>query len=100
MGKYYTAARDFLSIGEELVAHPYSDVISPNDIAVYGGLCALATFPRTELKTRVIDNVGFRQYLDLEPHVRDLIQGFYNSNYTVCLEIMDKWRVCLQLDLK
>ncbi|KAF9215771.1 COP9 signalosome complex subunit 1 [Podila verticillata] len=99
LSKYYTAARDFLSIGEELVAHPYSDVISPNDIAVYGGLCALATFPRTELKTRVIDNVGFRQYLDLEPHIRDLIQGFYNSNYTVCLEIMDKWRNDYLLDI-
>ncbi|KAF9412064.1 COP9 signalosome complex subunit 1 [Podila epigama] len=99
MSKYAAAARDFLSIGEELVANPYSEVISPNDIAVYGGLCALATFTRTELKTRVIDNVGFRQYLDLEPHIRDLIQGFYNSNYAVCLEIMDKWRNDYLLDL-
>ncbi|KAF8938159.1 cop9 signalosome complex subunit [Dissophora ornata] len=99
LGKYSSAARDFLSIGEELVGHQYGDVISANDIAVYGGLCALASFNRAELKRLVIDNVGFRQYLELEPHIRDLLQGFYNSNYTVCLDIMDKWRNDYLLDL-
>ncbi|KAF9437160.1 cop9 signalosome complex subunit [Entomortierella beljakovae] len=92
LSKYSSAARDFLSIGDELVGHQYSEVISANDIAVYGGLCALASFNRAELKRLVIDNVGFRQYLELEPHIRDLIQGFYNSNYAVCLDIMEKWR--------
>lgn len=93
LSRYPAAARDFLSIGEELVGNQYGDVISANDIAVYGGLCALASFNRTELKRLVIDNVGFRQYLELEPHIRDLIQGFYNSNYALCLDIMDKWKV-------
>lgn len=99
LSKYPAAARDFLSIGEELVGNQYGDVISANDIAVYGGLCALASFNRTELKRLVIDNVGFRQYLELEPHIRDLIQGFYNSNYALCLEIMDKWKNDYLLDL-
>jgi COP9 signalosome complex subunit 1 len=93
LSKYSAAARDFLSIGEELVGHQYGDVLSANDIAVYGGLCALASFSRAELKRLVLDNVGFRQYLELEPHIRDLIQGFYNSNYAQCLDIMEKWRV-------
>ncbi|KAI8359541.1 26S proteasome subunit RPN7-domain-containing protein [Mortierella sp. GBAus27b] len=99
LNKYSAAARDFLSIGEELVGHQYGDVLSANDIAVYGGLCALASFSRTELKRLVLDNVGFRQYLELEPHIRDLIQGFYNSNYAQCLDIMDKWRNDYLLDL-
>ncbi|KAG0290093.1 cop9 signalosome complex subunit [Linnemannia gamsii] len=99
LSKYPAAARDFLSIGEELVGNQYGDVISANDIAVYGGLCALASFTRTELKRLVIDNVGFRQYLELEPHIRDLIQGFYNSNYALCLDIMDKWKNDYLLDL-
>ncbi|KAG0311114.1 cop9 signalosome complex subunit [Linnemannia gamsii] len=99
LSKYPAAARDFLSIGEELVGNQYGDVISANDIAVYGGLCALASFNRTELKRLVIDNVGFRQYLELEPHIRDLIQGFYNSNYVLCLDIMDKWKNDYLLDL-
>ncbi|KAG0046274.1 hypothetical protein BGZ83_008532 [Gryganskiella cystojenkinii] len=97
--KYYTAARDFLTIGEELVSGQYGEVIAPNDIAVYGGLCALASFSRPELKRMVIDNVGFRQYLELEPHIRDLVHSFYNSNYAVCLDIMDKWRNDYLLDI-
>ncbi|KAF9949740.1 COP9 signalosome complex subunit 1 [Modicella reniformis] len=99
LSKYSVAARDFLSIGEELVGHQFNDVLSANDIAVYGGLCALASFSRAELKRLVLDNVGFRQYLELEPHIRDLIQGFYNSNYAQCLDIMDKWRNDYLLDL-
>ncbi|KAK3805875.1 MAG: 26S proteasome subunit RPN7-domain-containing protein [Benniella sp.] len=99
LSKYSAAARDFLSIGEELVGHQYGDVLSANDIAVYGGLCALASFSRAELKRLVLDNVGFRQYLELEPHIRDLIQGFYNSNYAQCLDIMEKWRNDYLLDL-
>ncbi|KAG0263794.1 COP9 signalosome complex subunit 1 [Actinomortierella ambigua] len=99
LNKYKLAARDFLTIGEELVGQQYSEVISANDIAVYGGLCALASFTRQELKTLVLDNVGFRQFLELEPHIRDLIQGFYNSNYAQCLEIMDKWKNDYLLDV-
>lgn len=30
----------------------YSDVIAPQDVATYGGLCALASFDRAELKVR------------------------------------------------
>lgn len=70
-------------------------VISPNDIAVYGGLCALASFDRSELKSKVIDNAEFKQFLELEPHIRELIHGFYNSKYSVVLDILDKWKVNL-----
>lgn len=39
----------FLETGPELVSH-YNEVIAPQDVATYGGLCALATFDRAELK--------------------------------------------------
>jgi len=39
----------FLETGPELASH-YNDVIAPQDVATYGGLCALATFDRVELK--------------------------------------------------
>lgn len=39
----------FLETGPELGSH-YNDVIAPQDVATYGGLCALATFDRAELK--------------------------------------------------
>ena len=39
----------FLETGAEL-GNNYTEVIAPQDVATYGGLCALASFDRTELK--------------------------------------------------
>ncbi|GMP61647.1 hypothetical protein CsSME_00024027 [Camellia sinensis var. sinensis] len=51
--KYKQAARKFLETGPELGNH-YTEVIAPQDIATYGGLCALASFDRTELKATIL----------------------------------------------
>jgi hypothetical protein len=50
----------------------FNDVIAPQDIALYGGLCALATFDRSELASKVIDDVAFKQFLELAPDARVL----------------------------
>jgi len=47
----------------------WSDVIAQQDVATYGGLCALATLSRTELRSRVIDNIQFREFLEVVPEV-------------------------------
>ena len=60
---------------------------------MYGGLCALASFDRNELRTKVFENSDFKQYLELEPTIRELLYSFYNSRYTVCLEIMNRMKV-------
>lgn len=39
----------FLETGPEL-GNNYTDMIASQDVAIYGGLCALASFDRTELK--------------------------------------------------
>lgn len=52
--KYKVAAQNFLRTN--LDTWDSSDVMTPNDIAIYGGLCALATFNRLELHTSVISN--------------------------------------------
>lgn len=43
------ANMQFLETGPEL-GNNYTEVIAPQDVATYGGLCALASFDRTELK--------------------------------------------------
>ncbi|CAG8467089.1 8975_t:CDS:2 [Ambispora gerdemannii] len=96
--KYKVAARLFLETGFDL-SNNYSEVISPNDVAVYGGLCALASFDRAELKSKVIDNAEFKQFLELEPHIRELIHGFYHSKYALVLDILEKWKNDYFLDL-
>lgn len=42
----------FLDVNPEL-GSSYNEVIAPQDVATYGGLCALASFDRSELKAYV-----------------------------------------------
>ncbi|KMT00204.1 hypothetical protein BVRB_1g020190 [Beta vulgaris subsp. vulgaris] len=96
--KYKLAARKLLEVGPELANH-YSEVIAPQDVATYGGLCALATFDRTELKNKVIDNLNFRNFLELVPEIRELINDFYSSHYASCLDYLGNLKANLLLDI-
>ncbi|KAM7277337.1 hypothetical protein ACFE04_019203 [Oxalis oulophora] len=96
--KYKLAARKFLEVGPEL-GNSYNEVIASQDVATYGGLCALASFDRTELKNKVIDNVNFRNFLELVPEVRELINDFYSSRYASCLEYLENLKANLLLDI-
>ncbi|XVE77068.1 hypothetical protein DITRI_Ditri13aG0031900 [Diplodiscus trichospermus] len=96
--KYKLAARKFLEVGPEL-GNSYNEVISSQDVATYGGLCALASFDQTELKSKVIDNINFRNFLELVPEVRELIHDFYSSHYASCLEYLGNLKTNLMLDM-
>jgi len=45
--------------------------LDAQDVAVYGALCALATFERSELQQRVMANIGFKEFMELTPEVCD-----------------------------
>ncbi|GMH00543.1 hypothetical protein Nepgr_002382 [Nepenthes gracilis] len=96
--KYKLAARKFLEVGPEL-GNNYTEVIAPQDVATYGGLCALASFDRTELKNKVIDNSNFKNFLELVPEVRELINDFYSSHYASCLDYLGNLKANLLLDI-
>ncbi|KAL0411962.1 UNVERIFIED_CONTAM: COP9 signalosome complex subunit [Sesamum latifolium] len=96
--KYKLAARKFLETGP-LVQNNYTEVIALQDIATYGGLCALATFDRAELKSCVIDNFNFRNCLDLVPEIRELINDFYSGRYASCMEHLENLKSNLLLDI-
>ncbi|OVA14147.1 Proteasome component (PCI) domain [Macleaya cordata] len=93
--KYKLAARKFLETGIEL-GNNYTEVIAPQDVATYGGLCALASFDRTELKAH---NFNFRNFLELVPEVREIINDFYSSRYASCLEYLEKLKDNVLLDI-
>jgi len=75
------------------------EVLSGNDIAVYGGLCALASMDRSELQNQVLANGDFRNFLELEPHIRRAITLFCNSKYSACLEVLEGYRTDYLLDV-
>lgn len=97
-GSYLEAANSFLSTDPSL-GDTFNEVIIPNDVAVYGGLCALASMDRNELQRRVLDNNSFRNFLELEPHIRRAIGFFCNSKFRPCLDILDAYRTDYLLDL-
>ncbi|KAK7751050.1 hypothetical protein SLS62_007035 [Diatrype stigma] len=96
--KYYDASRCFLEVGDPTICQQYNDIASPNDVATYGGLTALASMDREELQARVLDNSGFRNYLELEPHIRKAISMFVNGRYSACLNILESYRTDYLLD--
>jgi COP9 signalosome complex subunit 1 len=105
-GNYREAAIAFLSVDQSYTIHEpqagiifQRQVISPNDVAVYGGLCALAKMNREELQRRVLENSSFRPLLELEPHLRRAISMFCASKYTGCLGILESYMADYLLDL-
>lgn len=75
--KYSAAAKQFLAASLDHCECP--DLLSPNNVAMYGGLTALATFDRAELHKQVISSAQFKLFLELEPQLREVIQCFYDS---------------------
>ncbi|CAJ2506842.1 Uu.00g080280.m01.CDS01 [Anthostomella pinea] len=97
--KYLEAAKSFLEVGDPTACQQYNDIASVNDVATYGGLLALASMDRLELQSRVLDSSTFRNYLELEPHIRKAISMFVNGRYSACLAILESYRPDYLLDI-
>jgi len=97
-GDYYNAAISFLNTDPSL-GDKYNEVLTSNDVAVYAGLCALASMERDELQSKVLDNGSFRNFLEMEPHIRRAINFFCSAKYAQCLNILEVYRADYLLDL-
>lgn len=95
--KYKSAAKNFLQASFDHCDFP--DLLSPNNVAMYGGLFALASFDRQELLKNVISSSSFKLFLELEPQLRDIIFKFYDSKYASCLKMLDEIKDNLLLDM-
>ena len=69
--------------------------MAPGDIAIYGTLCALATFQRSTIKSKILENSIFGSYIEQEPYMRELIEAYMNSNFKVVLELLSRYSVRL-----
>ncbi|XP_023025772.2 COP9 signalosome subunit 1b [Leptinotarsa decemlineata] len=95
--KYKSAAKHFLQANIDHCDFP--ELLSANNVAMYGGLCALATYDRHELQKNVIFSSSFKLFLELEPQLRDIIFKFYESKYASCLKLLDETKDNLLLDM-
>lgn len=91
-GRYEMAVHHFMDCHFS-VYNAFGEILSGADIALYGGLCALASYSRMQLKKRVLDNAEFKRFLELQPKVGALIQGFYDSEYGKVMSGLNGLRV-------
>lgn len=96
--KYKQAARKFLEVSAEHAAS-YQEIASAQDVALYGSLCALASFDRAELRSKLIESSSFRSFLELFPQVREALHDFFHSRYSSCISYLEKLKPDLLLDL-
>ena len=105
---YVVAAEHFINtdprmtqarLGDQSNEEAFNEVLTPNDVATYGALCALASYDRSQLQTKILEHKTFRSYLELEPHLRRAITFFISSKYSACLAILEAWKADYLLDL-
>ncbi|CCA73886.1 related to COP9 signalosome complex subunit 1 [Serendipita indica DSM 11827] len=94
---YDAAAWAFMKIGKNLDGWEHK-VASPSDIAIFGTLCALATFERRQLKTVLLESETFSYYLEQESYVRDLIEAYLASKFRNVLAILERQSARHSLD--
>jgi len=94
--KYRDAALAFANVGFEGVVGLRS-MISVQDVALYGGLCALAEFSRAELKILTEDS-NFGSFTETVPSVQQILLSFYRTQYGECLAKLESLKNDLQLD--
>ncbi|KAK2070613.1 hypothetical protein P8C59_005092 [Phyllachora maydis] len=98
-GKFDEAACHFLEPNPTIPQTTWSDLASPNDVATYGGLLALASMDRANLQAKLLDNSSFRNFLEAEPQIRRAITQFVNGRYSQCIATLESYRADCLLDI-
>lgn len=85
-GKYSESAKLFTAISTDLT-NQFSNVMSAEDIALYGALLGLASLDRENLHSKVIDG-PFKARLELVPSIRDALRHYSLAEYGSCISIL------------
>ena len=97
--QYHSAATKFLEVNP-ILGNQFNTVASAEDIAIYASICALATFDRAELRTRLVDNKSFiNSYLSLVPDFKAMVLGFCSGEYGTAFKLLDSVRPRLLGDI-
>ena len=96
-GDFKSAARNFLDCDGSLIG-AFKEVVSAEDVALYGTLCAAASSSFTEVHRSVVQNKTFRPLLETVPELRSLMQRYSPSKCGEFLQWIDRRRGELSLD--
>ncbi|MCP9264687.1 COP9 signalosome complex subunit 1 [Dirofilaria immitis] len=97
MRNYRLVAEKCLKI--EFDYFDYPALLAAKDVVIFGTICALATFGRSELKDKVLGSLMFWKFLEAEPKLIELLQKFVKSQFGVCFDILEEIRDQLLLNM-
>lgn len=63
-------------------------VIAAQDIGLYGGLCGLASFGRSEVVVLLLQNEEFKQFLEYMPAIQDAIEDSLEGKYVTGILVL------------
>jgi COP9 signalosome complex subunit 1 len=102
-GNYRSAANWFLQTGNGLISTSntssnstltsFSNIVSLEDIALYGSLCSLASFERNELDSVVLRDDRFRDVLDMYPKYKNMLIAFHESKYELGFQYLSSLNI-------
>ncbi|GJJ14718.1 hypothetical protein Clacol_008985 [Clathrus columnatus] len=88
---YDKAAYGFLKLGSfKNFGDWLGTLVAPNDIAIYGTLCALASLSRSAIRSALVENTSFGVYIEQESYIRELIDAYMSSNFKTVLQILER----------
>jgi len=92
------AAFSFLETTVDM-AYDYDQLFVPQDIATYGGLCALAMLDRAQIKRKLFQCRSFKKMLSLTPPVEAIVNQFNEAQYSGMLDSMQQLQPMLAMDV-
>ena len=93
-GAYQAAAVSFLSVTSAL---SFSSIISLRDCTILASLCALASFTRNELRSRVLSNSDWRKNVDSCSEWRTILTAYIDSDYNTTFQLLTQQHTRLSL---
>ncbi|CAG9538872.1 unnamed protein product [Cercopithifilaria johnstoni] len=97
MRNYRLVAEKCLKIEFDYFDYPV--LLAVKDVVMFGTICALATFSRSELKEKVLGSLMFWKFLETEPKLIELLQKFVKSQFGICFDILEEIRDQLLLNM-
>ena len=95
---YKSAACHFLAVPSNNTACSINELMSPKDVALYGTVCALASYSRKEVKA-ALSNAPFGEFLEMLPAARDALRSFVSRDFKTCLGILEDIKPRLKIDI-
>jgi len=74
------AGRAFSKLSEVMKGQP-NDFVTDEDIVIYLGICALASFERKEIREEVLRNKHLRSFMEEQPTVNELLESYLSNRY-------------------